>query len=124
MPALPSEEKLQETEELVNLLSEFNSSYQNSPFYIPSENPVDVQRAFESLKAHLNLDPAYFPKELWVDTSERLRAGSKGHKAGKSTHTLRNIDLSLSRMEELARREGQAGGGEIQPRYECVWCER
>jgi len=62
-----------------------------------------------SLLEEIQVEGGYFPKELWQSGARR----AKGHRVRRDLRSPSlvhptNIDLSLTRIEELARREGQS----------------
>ena len=94
---------------MIKVLSSMNSVYQNSHFYISKENESNIEHLRMSLLEEIEMDGGYFPKELWQSGRER----SKGSRARQDVRPASlvhptNIDLSLTRIEELARREGQS----------------
>jgi len=109
LPELPSEEELQERDDMIKVLSSMNSVYQNSHFYISKENEWNIDQIRMSLLEEIQVEGGYFPKELWQSGARR----SKGPRARQDVASAScahptNIDLSLTRIEELARREGQS----------------
>lgn len=127
LPELPSEEELQERDDMIKVLSSMNSVYQNSHFYISKENESNMDQLRMSLMGEIQVEGGYFPKEL-LQSSGRSRKGQRARQDVRSTphvHPTTNIDLSLTRIEELARREGQstaavAGTGYVMP-FEKNW---
>lgn len=107
LPDLPTEQMLEERDDMIKTLSSVNSMYQNSCFYIPSDNDADVQHGKECFMSVIQGGfEGYVPKELlWQLTGAKDTGKSK---AMLSSPRRVNIDISLTRIEELARREGQA----------------
>lgn len=115
LPDLPTEEELKERDDMIRVLSSMNSIYQNSHYYISKEAERSIDQVKLCLMEEIQVEGGYFPKELWQSSKrpqkhEHARPGVRRAKTLNAT----TIDLSLTRIEELARREGQsssAGAG-------------